>query len=116
MPFQKSYTADDGAVHASSFWRVAEITLDYINLAAVIRWNGYKDYSAFSGGKTTVGQKVYVITGSTFTTYYSETALTGSGKFPEERAQAQATATLDTGGSSFFNGASSVDNSGSVLP
>lgn len=60
MALQLTYENEMGLT--GNYWRIAEVSIDFVNQVARIRIDLYKDAAAYSAGKAAMATKEYVYT------------------------------------------------------
>lgn len=95
----QSFTDNAGVVHASCYWRVAQINISVADGSAGITFYGYDDQTKREAGKAPVtgAVKRYVISSSDFATYYAQEIAKSKNIAEICYAFAMATKDVDTG-------------------
>lgn len=68
MAFQKSFEHESGATFPSSYWRVADVSINKAANTGAVIFHGFASQSAADSGKPPVATRDYQITGSEFAT------------------------------------------------
>lgn len=66
MAFQKSFTHESGATFPSSYWRVADVSINKAANTGAVIFHGFASQNAADSGKPPVATRSYQITGSEF--------------------------------------------------
>lgn len=75
MALQKEIELYNGITLTSAYILITDVTIDYHNSIATIIVNIYKDSTAYGNGRPEVVTNTHQCSGTSFTTYFSESVL-----------------------------------------
>ncbi len=79
MALQKSIDLYTGIALSAAYIVITDINIDYVNNFATVIVNIYKDSTAYSNGLPEVITNTHICSGSSFSTYFSESVLNATG-------------------------------------
>lgn len=100
------YPTPDGVLHPESYWKVAEVNMNAVEMVGQVVFYGYHDEKAAMEHMVPIAKKYYEMIPDVFMAFFSAGAL--AGKLPADQAYALAVSVADTNGDSFFKGAKDV--------